>query len=102
MVLRMEESSSIWKKPGVWIPLAISLGALAYVLVYAALFGTAYHVDERAPARIFQLLMLSEIPFIIGFAVNWLPRLPAKAGGILVLQLIAACVPVLTVLLLER
>jgi len=98
----MERTTSILKKPGAWIPLAISLAALGYVLVYAALFGTGYHADERAPARIFQLLMLSEIPFIIGFAVNWLPRSPGKAGVILVVQIITACIPVLTVLLLER
>ncbi len=98
----MEKTSSVWKKPGAWIPLAISLLALGYVLVYAAFFGTGYHEDERAPARIFQLLMLVEIPFILFFAVKWLPRSPRQSGVILVLQVIAACIPVLTILLLER
>lgn len=55
----MEKATPILRKPGAWIPLAISLAALVYVLVYAAVFGTGYHADERAPARIFQLLMLA-------------------------------------------
>jgi hypothetical protein len=81
--------------------------ALALVLGYLALYGTAQNyvvmpdgttrADEGAAAHIFQLLMGGQLPVIAYFALKYLPRAPKQALGILGLQLLAglaACAPV--------
>jgi glucan phosphoethanolaminetransferase (alkaline phosphatase superfamily) len=93
---------SILKKPTAWLPLAMSLAALIFIFTYVAIFGIVYHEDEGTPAHIFQLLMLAQIPIIIIFAILWLPRAPKQALAILVLQILAAMLPVITVMLLEN
>jgi len=89
------------KQPSAWIPLAMSLVALAFVLGYAWIFGIVQHADERAPARIFQLILAAELPIAAYFALKWLPQRTIPALLILGLQTAAWLVPVLTVLWLE-
>ena len=62
------EPGSLFKQPSAWIPLVMSLGALMMVLGYAAIFGTIHRRDEAAPARIFQLIMLAQLPIAAYFA----------------------------------
>jgi hypothetical protein len=88
-------------RPTAWLPPAISLAALAFVLAYAAIAGIAPHAGERAPARVFQLLLLTDAILIAWFAVRWLPREPRGAPRVLALQLACAVVPVAVVVLLE-
>jgi hypothetical protein len=87
------------------LPVALSCSALVFLLGYVAIFGAgrpAPAADEGAPARFFQLLMAVQVPIIATFAIRWLPRMPQRALTVLVLQLLAALVPVALVVILER
>jgi len=81
----------------------ISFIELAFLLGYVAINGVTHQAngDEGTPARIFQLLMVVQVPFIVYFALRWLPKQPKQALGILVLQAGAWIIPVITVLVLE-
>ena len=81
---------STLKKPSAWIPIAMSLAALAVVGVHVALHGTAREADEGAAAHLWQLLMASQAPVVLFFAVKWVPRAPGQALVILAAQLGAA------------
>ena len=95
------ESGSLFKQSSAWIPLMMSLGALLMVLGYAAMFGTVHGRDEEAPARIFQLIMLAQLPIAAYFAFKWLPRRPAQALVVLALQVLGWIIPIATVIWLE-
>lgn len=89
--------TSIMKKPSAWIPLAMSLAALAVVVVHVARFGAAREADEGAAAHIWQLLMAGQVPVVAFFAIKWLPRTPGPALLVLALQggaALAALAPV--------
>jgi hypothetical protein len=89
--------TSTLRKPSALLPLAMSLAALATVAVHVALFGTAREADEGTAAHIWQLLMAGQVPFIVFFAVKWLPRTPGRALPVLALQaaaVLAALAPV--------
>jgi hypothetical protein len=89
------------KKPSAWIPIAMSLAALAVVLGYLAIRGAAAPGDEGATAHTWQLLMAGQLPIIACFALKWLPRSPRKAAPILLLQAVAAVAAVAPVYLLR-
>lgn len=83
--------------PSAYLPVAMSLAALALVLGHIVMFGVAREADEGAAAHIFQLLMVAEVPIIAFFAIKWLPRFPRQALQVLVLQAaagLAALAPV--------
>jgi hypothetical protein len=88
------------KQPSAYLPLAISLAALALVLGHAALFGITHEIDEGTPAHIFQLLMAAQMPVVALFAITWVPRAPRQALQILALQAGAALAAVAAVLFL--
>ncbi|MDQ6802952.1 MAG: hypothetical protein M3041_19275 [Acidobacteriota bacterium] len=79
-------SISTLKQPSAVFPLAMSLAALATVLIHAARFGIVHEADEGAAAHIFQILMLLQVPIVAFFAIKWLPREPREALLILALQ----------------
>lgn len=95
------ETKSLLKQPSAWIPLAMSLIALIFLLGYVAIFGIVHHEDEGAPARIFQLIMLAQLPIAAYFALKWLPKRPLPALLVLALQAAAWIVPIVTVMWLE-
>ena len=78
------------KHPSAFLPVAMSLGALATVLMFVALHGTAPQADEGTAAHIWQLLMAAQVPIVLFFAIKWLPRSPRQAVRILGLQVGAA------------
>lgn len=80
----------ISRRPTAYVPIAMSLAALAVVIGRIALFGTAPDPDEGTAAHLFQLLLVAQFPIIGAFALRWLPRAPAAALRVLVLQLLAA------------
>lgn len=84
-----------------WLPFAVALAGLAFVLGYAAANGVVAHDGERAPARVFQLLMLVQVTLVAAFAARWLPRSPRTATGILAAQLVATVMPLAALILLE-
>jgi hypothetical protein len=93
--------STLIKQPSAFLPVAMSLAALATVIVHAAMFGTAREPDEGTAAHIWQLLMAGQVPIVVYFAINWLPRTPRQALPILALQAGAALSALAPVLLLN-
>jgi hypothetical protein len=92
------------KHPSAFVPVVMSITALALLLGYVAIYGFANDPphDERAPARIFQLLMVCQALIMAFFAIKWLPQAPRQALQILALQVAAALVPIVLIILVER
>jgi hypothetical protein len=89
--------STLIKKPSAFLPIAMSLAALATVLVYLVMFGVVHETDEGTAAHIWQLLMAAQLPIVVFFAIRWLPRAPRQALYVLALQAcagLAALAPV--------
>lgn len=82
--------SALLKKPSAFLPMAMSLLALATVIVHVALFGTARQADEGTATHIWQLLVAAQLPIIAFFALRWLPQTPKPALLVLALQFVAA------------
>lgn len=80
----------ILKRPSAFLPLAMSLSALAVVLGHVAMFGAAREADEGTAAHLWQLLMAAQLPVIAFFAFSWLPRAPRSALWVLALHIGAA------------
>ena len=81
---------SLLRRPSAFLPIAMSVGALAVVLLVLAFHGPAPQPDEGAAAHIWQLLMAGQIPIALFFAIKWIPRNPRQALSVLVLQVVAA------------
>ncbi len=94
---------SALKHPSAWVPILLSLAALAEVLGAVAVYGLP---DLKAPrdegglAHIWQLLMVAQAFGIMFFAVKWLPRTPGPAAGVLGLQVLAVLAAAAPVFLL--
>lgn len=89
--------SAMIKKPSAFLPIVLSLMALATVLIHVARFGVVREADEGAAAHIWQLLMATQVPILGFFAIKWLPQAPKQALQVLVLQaaaVLAALAPV--------
>jgi hypothetical protein len=85
------------KRPSAFLPVAMSLAALAVVLFHVAIFGAAREADEGAAAHLWQLLMVAQLPLLLFFAIRWLPRSPKQAMQVMALQAgaaVAALAPV--------
>jgi len=80
---------SVMKRPTAWIPILMSLVALAIVLIHIAKCGTAREADEGTAAHLWQILMAGQLPVIAFFAIKWLPRTPGPALVVLAMQAIA-------------
>ena len=81
---------SLLKTPSAFLPIAMSLAALATALTFLARHGSAPQADEGTAAHLWQLLMAAQIPIVLVFVAKWVPRSPRPAATILVLQLVAA------------
>ena len=92
---------TVMKHPSAFLPVVMSLGALAAALIFLALHGPAPQPDEGAAAHIWQLLMAGQAPFVAFFAVRWVPQAPRQAVPILILQLTAALAAMAPVFLLH-
>jgi len=78
------------KKPSAFVPMAMSLTALALVLGSVATFGVVHEADEGAVAHLWQLLMAGQLPVLAYFVIRWLPRVPRQTLYVLTLQIGAA------------
>jgi len=78
------------RRPSALIPVAMSVAALAIVIGYAAIFGTARQADEGTAAHLWQLLMVAQVPVVAFFAIKWLPARPRQGLIVLALQVGAA------------
>jgi len=96
------DTRMLMRRPSAFLPLAMSLAALGLVVWFVASFGVVRgQHDEGAAARIFQVLMVAQIPIVGYFALTWLPRAPRPAIVILGLQLLAGLAAIGLVVLLE-
>ena len=95
------ENKSLLKQPSAWIPLVMSLAALALLLGYVAIFGVVQHEDEGTPAHLFQLIMLAQLPVMAFFVIRWLPKRPKQSLIVLALQAVAWIIPILAVIWFE-
>ncbi len=94
-------SMPVLKHPSAFLPLAMSLAALATVLVFLSLHGPAPQPDEGAAAHIWQLLMAGQVPIVLFFAIKWVPHSPRHAAPVLALQIGAALAAMAPVFLLH-
>jgi len=89
------------RRPSALVPVAMSLAALAVVLVHLIMSGPARHADEGMAAHLWQLLMAAQIPIIAYFTIRWLPQSPRFALSVLALQVVAALAALAPVYLLN-
>jgi hypothetical protein len=68
----------ITKQASAFVPMAMSLVALALVLVHVGLYGVAREADEGTVAHLWQILMVGQMPIVAFFAIKWLPRAQDK------------------------
>jgi hypothetical protein len=90
------------RRPGAFVPLVIS--SLALTLIGAVLTGVLPITptgDEGTPARLFQLLLLLQVPVVVAFALKWLPRAPKPALAVLAFQAVAVAIAIGTIVWLE-
>lgn len=103
-------AQSVLRAPSAWLPLALSAAASALLIGYLATgpheptmvveHGIA-RADEGPAARVWQLLMLLQVPAIGWFALRWLPRQPKQAAIVLGCHGLAFVAAALPVVLLE-
>jgi hypothetical protein len=91
---------SVLKYPSALLPVAMSMAALAVVLVYLAVHGPAPQADEGAAAHLWQLLMAAQVPIVFYFALRWMPESPRQAAPVLVCQVLAALAAIAPIYLL--
>jgi hypothetical protein len=82
---------SITKRPSAFLPMAMSLIALALVLghVGSDLIQNGHilrEADEGTDAHLWQLLMAGQLPVLAFFAMRWLPRAPRQTLKVLALE----------------
>ena len=92
---------SMMRRPSAFLPVAMSLAAVAAVLVQLATHGTAAQPDEGTAAHIFQLLLVAQVPIVVFFAVKWIPREPTRALLVLAIQVAAVVVALAPVYILH-
>jgi len=82
---------SVIRHPSAFVPLAMSLTALA-MLACALTYGIVQHgsvvreADEGTVAHLWQILMAGQMPVIVFFAIKWLPRAPRPTLCVLGMQ----------------
>ena len=86
---------ALMSHPTGYLPVAMSLGALAMLVWYVAAHGVVHQPDEGAQAHLWQLLVAGQVPLVAYFAISWLPR--ARRPALVVLALQAAALMLLAV-----
>jgi hypothetical protein len=85
------------RRPSAFLPVVMSLVALAVVLGHVALFGVVHEADEGTAAHVWQILMAAQVPIMAFFAIKYVPQKPRQALLVLALQIVtalSACAPV--------
>jgi len=106
----IDQQSTAFRAKSAWIPILMSGAAIALLMGYLAtgpheptivIENGVARPDEGAAARLWQLLMVLQLPVIGWFALRWLPRTPRMAIKVLALQAFAIVVAALPVFYLE-
>lgn len=85
----MGSFSSVVRRPSAYLPMAMSISALAVIMIQLAVSGATPQPDEGAAAHLWQILMAGQAPILAFFAIKWLPRAPRQSLEVLALQVIA-------------
>ena len=93
--------ATLMKQLSAFLPQAMSMVALATVVIHIVRFGAAREADEGTSARIFQLLLVLQLPIVAFFAIKWLPREPRLALLVLILQALAGLAALALVFLFQ-
>ena len=89
------------RRPSAFLPIAMSIAALATVMIYLAFNGPAPQADENTAAHLWQLLMAGQVPVVVFFAVTHLAESPGPTFYVLAMQVCAALMAALPVILLR-
>ncbi len=104
------DTASPFRAPSAWIPIALAGAATALLAGYLltgpheptlVVENGIARPDESGAARLWQLLMLLQVPCALYFAAWWLPKDPKRALAMLGLQGFAFLAAALPVVLLE-
>jgi len=111
MAVKLErEPDSPFLGSSAWVPVALAGAAIALLAGYLLTGPHAPYIvvengiprhDEGGAARLWQMLMVLQVPCALYFAAWWLPRDPKRALGMLALQGLAFVAGALPVILLE-
>jgi hypothetical protein len=93
--------SVMLKLPSAFIPVGMSIAALALALFSVAIFGATREADEGAAAHLWQLLIAGQLPVMGFFALKWFPRTPRPAIPVMALQAVAFLAAVAPVYFLD-
>lgn len=99
-VIEMKFSTMI-KHPSAFIPVVMSAAAMLLVAGFLAKYGIVRQEDEGTAARIFQLLIVAQLPIVGYHTVRWMPQNVRVALQVLALQIGAALTAVALVFFLE-
>lgn len=78
---------ALLRQPTGYLPVAMSVGALAMVAWFVAVHGVVHQPDEGAQAHLWQLFVAGQVPVIAYFAFRWLPTSIRPALVVLALQI---------------
>ena len=78
------------KHPSTFVPVVMSLAALAMLVGHAAIFGVTPPPGSASLAGIFELLMTAQLPVVLFLVVTRLRRDPKPTMRILAVQIAAA------------
>ena len=77
------------RQPSAYLPLVMSVGALAMIVWFVAVHGVVHQPDEGSQAHLWQLLVAGQVPLVAYFAIRWLPGATRPALIVLALQVAA-------------
>ncbi len=81
----------------------MSLIALMLVIVHVVVFGVSQNPqkDEGAAARIFQLLLMGQLPIVSYFAIRWAGKYPSQTIRVIIFQIVLILLAVMFIFILE-
>jgi hypothetical protein len=77
---------ALLRQPTGYLPMVMSLGALAMIVWFVAIHGVVHEADESGQARLWQLLVIGQVPIVGWFALTWVPRAGRPAVVVVALQ----------------
>ena len=104
------EPGSPFRATSAWVPVELAGAAIALLAGYLLTGPHAPSIviengiprqDESGVARLWQLLMLLQVPCVLYFAAWWIPKDPKRALAMLSVQGLAFVAAALPVVLLE-
>lgn len=92
---------TLFRNASAAIPLGMSAGAFIMVLIHVVAIGADPAADEGTAAKLFQILLAGQAPFVAFFAAKWLPRMPSEAMFVIAAQAAAALIALAPVVLFD-